>query len=166
VYTIGWTSAEGREFAAVGETDGTAFVEVLKDGALKYLGRIDTQTDVSVWRDMKVIDGYVYIGSEAKGHGLQVFDMRKLTTVTTPRKFVQSDLTSWYQGFSNSHNIVANEKTKYIYAVGSNTCRGGLHILNVEDPANIKAEGCHSEDGYVHEYVSPSYHSLLLFSII
>lgn len=27
---------------------------------------------------MKVIDGYVYIGSEAPGHGMQVFDMRKV----------------------------------------------------------------------------------------
>jgi hypothetical protein len=27
---------------------------------------------------MKVVDGYVYIGSEAAGHGLQVFDLRKV----------------------------------------------------------------------------------------
>lgn len=27
---------------------------------------------------MKVIGGYVYIGSEADGHGLQVFGMRKV----------------------------------------------------------------------------------------
>lgn len=27
---------------------------------------------------MKVIDGYAYIGSEADGHGLQIFDMRKV----------------------------------------------------------------------------------------
>lgn len=30
---------------------------------------------------MKVIDGYCYIGSEAAGHGLQVFDMRKVMNV-------------------------------------------------------------------------------------
>lgn len=47
-------------------------------GSIKYLGRLPTQTDDSVWRDMKVVDGYAYIGSEAEGHGLQVFDLRKV----------------------------------------------------------------------------------------
>lgn len=74
----GWTSPDGREFGAVGQTDGTAFVEIDKAGALKYLGRLPTQTVSSPWRDMKVINGYVYIGSEAAGHGLQIFDMRKV----------------------------------------------------------------------------------------
>ena len=75
---LGWASPEGREFGAVGQTDGTAFVEVDKQGALTYLGRLPTQTENSVWRDMKVVDGYVYIGSEAPDHGIQVFDMRKV----------------------------------------------------------------------------------------
>ena len=78
----GWTSPDGREFGAVGQTDGTAFVEIAKAGALKYLGRLPTQTDSSIWRDMKVVNGYVYIGSEAANHGLQVFDMRKVRCVT------------------------------------------------------------------------------------
>lgn len=62
----------------MGQTDGTAFVEVLKDGSLVYKGRLPTQTTNIVWRDMKVIDGYMYIGAESPGHGLQVFDMRKV----------------------------------------------------------------------------------------
>ena len=75
---LGWTSADGREFAIVGQTDGTAFVEVKDDGSLEYVGRLPTQTDSSVWRDMKVIKDHVYIGSEAEGHGLQVFDLTKV----------------------------------------------------------------------------------------
>lgn len=51
----------------------------MKDGRLEYKGRLPTQTYPISWRDMKVIDGYVYIGSEAEGHGLQVFDMRKVS---------------------------------------------------------------------------------------
>lgn len=74
----GWTSPDGREFGAIGQSDGTAFVEVASDGQIKYLGRLPTQTENSIWRDLKVINGYVYIGSEASGHGLQVFDMRKV----------------------------------------------------------------------------------------
>lgn len=33
---------------------------------------------------MKVVNGYVYIGSEARDHGLQVFDMRKVRFQTVP----------------------------------------------------------------------------------
>jgi hypothetical protein len=50
-------------------TIGTAFVEVMKDGSLKYVARLPTQTVSSIWRDIKVIGDHAYIGSEAKGHG-------------------------------------------------------------------------------------------------
>ena len=62
----------------MGQTDGTAFVEVMKDGSLKYAGRLPTQTVASVWRDIKVIRDHAYIGSEAPDHGLQIFDLKKL----------------------------------------------------------------------------------------
>lgn len=51
----------------------------MKNGKVEYLGRLPTQTDISIWRDMKVIDGHCYIGSEAGDHGIQVFDMRKVS---------------------------------------------------------------------------------------
>ena len=46
---------------------------------MKYVGRLPTQTVDSLWRDMKVVDGYAYIGAEAPGHGMQVFDLRKVS---------------------------------------------------------------------------------------
>ncbi|PGH32746.1 hypothetical protein GX50_04460 [[Emmonsia] crescens] len=152
----GWNADDGREFVAVGQTDGTAFVEVLKNGQLKYVGRLPTQTVSSTWRDMKVIDGYVYIGAEARGHGLQVFDMRKLALVKgNPVTYsIKTDLTAWYSGFGSSHNIVAHEETKMIYAVGtgrSTPCRGGLFMVDVSNPAQPKSPGCVSQDGYVHD---------------
>lgn len=76
----GWTHTErgvSREFALVGEADGTAFVEVLPSGQVAYLGRLPTQTVNSTWRDIKVIGNHAYIGSEALGHGVQVFDLTK-----------------------------------------------------------------------------------------
>ncbi|EEQ85474.1 uncharacterized protein BDCG_08743 [Blastomyces dermatitidis ER-3] len=152
----GWNADDGREFVAVGQTDGTAFVEVLKGGKLKYLGRLPTQTQSSTWRDMKVIDGYVYIGSEAPGHGLQVFDMRKLAKVKgRPVTYdIRRDLTAWFRGFGSSHNIVAHEDAKMIYAVGTGRttpCRGGLYMVDVSNPARPTSPGCASQDGYVHD---------------
>ncbi|KAK3392803.1 hypothetical protein B0H63DRAFT_424595 [Podospora didyma] len=151
----GWTSSTGREFGAVGQTDGTAFVEVKSDGSLVYLGRLPTQTTSSSWRDMKVIGDYVYIGSEASNHGLQVFDMRKLLTITTPKVFsITTDLTAIFKGFGNSHNIVAHAEKNMIYAVGTGTaagCKGGLYMVNVTNPASPVKAGCLSAGGYVHD---------------
>lgn len=153
----GWTSADGREFGAVGQTDGTAFVEVLSDGSLVYLGRLGTQTSNSSWRDMKVIGDHVYIGSEAARHGLQIFDLKKLLDInpSSPRVFsTSSDLTAHFSGFGNSHNIVAHEEANMIYAVGAtsaSTCRGGLYMVDVSDPARPSSPGCLSAGGYVHD---------------
>ncbi|KAF1983287.1 hypothetical protein K402DRAFT_361352 [Aulographum hederae CBS 113979] len=153
----GWTAPNGREFAGVGQTDGTAFVEIKRNGALNYLGRLPTQTNSSIWRDMKVIDGYMYIGSEARGHGMQVFDMRKLLSVRKPKVFsTTTDLTAWFSfgGRDNSHNIVADEVSKMIYAVGTDRtldCKAGLFMVDVSDPKNPKSPGCVYQDGYVHD---------------
>ena len=132
---------------------GSAFVEILAGGKLKYLGRLPTQTVATIWRDIKVIDGYAYIGSEAKDHGMQVFDLRKLLTLKEPKTFdIKKDLTAHFAGFGNSHNIVAHEATKFIYAVGTSFCgKGGLYFVDVSNPAAPKDAGCASADGYVHD---------------
>jgi choice-of-anchor B domain-containing protein len=158
----GWTSANGREFGIVGQTDGVAFVEIVRNGQLIYLGRLDTYTTPTSWRDMKVIKNHVYIGSEATDHGLQIFDLRKLLQVNPryPRVFLNAvDLTAHYAGFGASHNIVAHEETDMIYAVGGrngansrNTpCAGGLFMVDVSDPANPTSPGCVGAGGYVHD---------------
>ncbi|KAM3517799.1 hypothetical protein NHJ13051_008679 [Beauveria bassiana] len=153
----GWTSSTGREFGIIGQTDGTAFVEVLKDGSLQYIGRLPTQTENSVWRDMKVIGNHAYIGAEARNHGLQVFDLTKLLTLDpkNPKTFnTNSDLTAHYKDFGSSHNIVAHDSTNTISAVGTKPadgCNAGLWMLDVSDPSRPQKSGCVSEDGYVHD---------------
>merc|ERR1711865_672180 len=106
----------------------------------------------SSWHDIKVIDDYAYIGSEAKKHGMQIFDLTRLLNATENAQF---DPDVIYRGTARSHNIVANPDTKYIYIVGSkggiNTCSGGLHIVNVSDPTKPIFAGCYSADGYTHD---------------
>lgn len=63
----------------------------MKEGKVEYLGRLPTQTETSVWRDMKVVDGYCYIGSEAPDHGIQVFDMRKVRFVEIVHIYLVKD---------------------------------------------------------------------------
>lgn len=154
----GWTSPDGREFAIVGHSDGTGFVEVLAGGELKWIGRLPTQTGSSIWRDMKVIGHHVYIGSEASNHGVQIFDLNKLLTLKEPKTFdIKKDLTALYKGVGSSHNIVANPESQTIFVVGASrdaACagsNGGLVMLDVADPANPKLVGCNGKDGYVHD---------------
>ena len=124
----------------------------MSDGSVVYKGRLPTQTRSSVWRDMKVIGNHVYIGAEASSHGLQIFDLTKLLSLSSPKTFsISTDLTARVTGFSNSHNIVANEETKMIYAVGTNQCSGGLYMINVTNPAAPTSPGCYGAGGYVHD---------------
>ncbi|KIL87275.1 hypothetical protein FAVG1_09833 [Fusarium avenaceum] len=154
----GWThAASGREFALQGQTDGTAFVEVHPDGSLTYVGRLPTQTVASSWRDIKVIGNYAYIGAEAAGHGLQIFDLTKLlnTDAKNPPTFsIRSDLAAHFSAFGNSHNLVANEETALIAAVGTAydlKCRAGLWMIDVSNPKRPQDAGCVASDGYVHD---------------
>jgi len=152
----GWTSSTGREFGAVGQSDGTAFVEILADGSLAYVGRLPTQTVASTWRDMKTIGNFLYVGSEAQNHGMQIFDMRNLlsTSASSPTTFSLSSLTAHFAGFGSSHNIVANPETNMIYAVGTSRalkCAAGLWMIDVSNPARPQDAGCVANDGYVHD---------------
>lgn len=74
----GWTSRKGREFVAIGQQDGTAFVEITKKGKMEYLGRLPQYSVPSIWREIRSYKDYMIIGSEAVGHGVQIFDMNKV----------------------------------------------------------------------------------------
>merc|ERR1712228_596498 len=56
-----------------------------------------------------------------------------------------------YDEFGSCHNIVINEDTGFAYGVGSRTCRGGPHIIDIHDPLNPKYVGCYADDGYTHD---------------
>ena len=145
----GWThSASGREFALMGRSDGTVFVEITTSTAPIYLGRLPAHTVNSIWRDIKVYADHAFIVSEASNHGMQIFDLTQLLSVTTPQTFSN---TAHFSGFGNAHNVVINEHTGHAFGVGATTCSGGLHIVDVSTPATPVSVGCFSADGYTHD---------------
>jgi len=146
----GWTDPQtGNEYALIGRVDGTAFVDISDPVNPVYLGQLLTHTVSSDWRDIKVHANHAFIVSEAFGHGMQVFDLTQLRTVTTPP--VTFTETAHYPSISNAHNLVINEQTGFAYIVGSNTCNGGLHMVNIQNPTNPTFVGCFSADGYTHD---------------
>jgi choice-of-anchor B domain-containing protein len=89
-----------------------------------------------------VYNNHAFIVSEASGHGMQVFDLTELRSVVNPP--VTFNETAHYAGFSNSHNIAINEDSGFAYAVGTNTCSGGLHMIDISNPLNPTSAGCYS----------------------
>lgn len=155
----GWTY-KGRDFMVIGQTDGAAFIEVSKKGELIYLGRLPQQSVPAIWREIKTLGNYVVIGSEAVGHGVQIFDLRKLLTVDPrkPKTFsTQTDLTGLFTDLpvGRSHNVVTNEELGYAVAVGAaprnSSCAGGLIYIDMKNPAKPYSTGCSPQDGYVHD---------------
>lgn len=158
----GWTDPEtGKEYAIVGLSGGTSFVDVTDPINPVVLAFLLTRTGPSIWRDMKVVYDTAYIVSEAKDHGLQVFDLLRLREMEH-FSYVESDTD--YSLFGNAHNIVSNEETGYVYVVGATqkeyqfSCLGGLHFINVRDRLNPAYAGCFPDDGYVHDAQCVIYH--------
>jgi choice-of-anchor B domain-containing protein len=150
----GWTDPlTGKEYAIVGRVFGTSFVDISNPSAPVYLGELPTHGAFgSSWRDMKVYADHAFIVSEARSHGMQVFDLRQLRNVTNaPVTFGE---TAHYSRISTAHNIAINEATGYAYIVGAggkNSCSGGLHIVDIRNPARPVQAGCFSSDGYTHD---------------
>jgi choice-of-anchor B domain-containing protein len=159
----GWTDPEsGREYAIVGRTDGTSFVDVTDPTRPRYLGDLPMTagSNPAGWRDMKVYKDHVFVVADGAGqHGVQVFDLTRLRDVRTPQTFTED---AHYDRVGSSHNIVMNEETGFAYAVGvssgGETCGGGLHMINVQDPKHPTFAGCFSDEatgrtgtGYSHD---------------
>jgi len=155
----GWTDPDTqREYAIMGRTNGTAFVDITDAANAVYLGNLPTHTGTSIWREMKAYGYYAYIISDQNGnHGMQIFDMRRLRDIVTPPVLFTED--GWYGnspstpwGFQNCHDLVVNTATGFAYGVGSNTCSGGLHMMDLKpDPVHPQFVGCFSNDGYTHD---------------
>lgn len=161
----GWLHEEsGREFALIGRTDGTSFVDVTDPMNPFLVGtlpshRVGNQV-YSGWRDLKVYNGHAFIVADSfTGHGMQVFDLSRLLGVTGAP--VEFDEDGHYAGVSSTHNIFVNEDTGFAYLVGARgvqDCGPGLHIVDITSPAEPELSACfsntevgRSSDGYIHD---------------
>jgi choice-of-anchor B domain-containing protein len=160
----GWTDPEtGKEYAIVGRTDGTAFVDISDSENPRYLGQLmrTEGSPPSSWREIKVYKNHALIVSDgAEEHGIQIFDLTKLRDVPNPPVTFTED--AHYSRVHSVHQIVVNEESGFAYAVGNSdggeTCGGGLHMIDIHDPLNPTFAGCFSDPrtgrqktGYTHD---------------
>ena len=149
----GWTDpVTGQEIALVTHVDGVTFVDVTDGENPVVLGFLPTADGVAAWRDVKVYSDHAFIvadGSANNTHGLQVFDLTQLRSVSSPP--VTFSETARMTDFGNAHNVIVNEDSGFAYVVGSNTCSGGLFMVDVSVPTDPTFAGCFSLDGYTHD---------------
>jgi choice-of-anchor B domain-containing protein len=146
----GWTdTGTGDEYAIMGRSNGTAFVDVTDPQNPIYLGNLPTHDVDEIWRDIKVHADHAFIVSESSDHGMQVFDLTQLGGVVAPP--VTFVATYHDAGFGNAHNIAINEDSGYAYVVGSDQCGGGILFYDVSTPSAVAIAGCFSGDGYTHD---------------
>ena len=154
----GWTDpSTGKEYAIVGRSSGTAFVDLSDPYHPVYLGNLPTHSVDSLWRGIKVYANHAFIVSEADNHGMQIFNLTRLRNVISPPITFTED--AHYDGFRRAHTIALNEETGFAYAAGSrDTCQGGLHMVDVHNPVAPVFAGCVGQDGYTHETQCVRYH--------
>ena len=160
----GWTDpGTGTEWALVGHSQGTAFIS-LKDPERPVHTGFLPLTDgasASIWRDIKVYGNHAFIVADGAGeHGMQVFDLAQLRSVSNPPETFSAAAT--YNRIHSAHNLVINTESGFAYAVGSSggsdTCGGGLHMIDIRTPADPQFVGCFADEstgrrrtGYTHD---------------
>ena len=165
----GWTDPlTGTEWALVGHTQGTSFVSLADPGDPVYTAFVPVTDGAfeSVWRDIKVYRDHAFIVADAAGqHGMQVVDLARLRGITdTPGRV--EPLTVYHE-IHSAHNIVINEESGFAYVVGGSgggeTCGGGLHMVDIRNPANPAFAGCFTDTstargtGYTHDAICVVY---------
>jgi choice-of-anchor B domain-containing protein len=148
----GWTDPQTeRDYALIGGIEGTVIVDITDAKRPDIVGTLPTHSAAGnqIWRDIKVFADHAFVVSEHTGHGLQVFDLTQVRGVTgDPVTFAE---TAHYDGFGNAHNLAINEDTGFAYAIGTSTCAGGLHMVDISDPTNPTFAGCFAEHNYIHD---------------
>ena len=106
----GYVSPSGSEYAIIGTSGGTGFVNIDDPGDAQVVGFIPGPG--SLWRDIKTYDHYAYAVSEGGG-GIQVIDLAGIDNgVVTHVNSVTSG------GTSATHNLAIDEDSGYLYRCG------------------------------------------------
>ncbi len=154
----GWVDPETqKEYALVGTSSGTAFVDLTIPSEPILVGTLPTATINSPWRDIKVFENFAFVVADNAGnHGMQIFDLRHLRNVDNTSKTFSADVHYTVFGnteFEHAHNVVIDEINAFAYIVGTPL---GTLFVDIENPlAPLDAQGL-SE--YTHDAQVVVYH--------
>jgi len=164
----GYTNEEARrEYALLGASQGLIVIEVTHPSNPEIIGILPTRGydifannigEGNFWRDVKVFKDHAFVVSEQEDQGIQVLDLKALRHLDTSKGPVALEAVAIYDKFSSAHNIGINEDSGFAYAVGTNTCLGGIEMVDISDPTQPTDAGCFKDHGYVHDIQCVIYH--------
>ena len=138
-----------KEYAIVGCSNGTAFVDVSDPTQPVYLGLLPAYDANSLWRDMETYQDYVFVVSESGNHGLQIMNLLQLDNVVGAPVTFTAD--AHYAGFGHCHTINIDPVSGILCAMGTNTYSGGPHLVDIQNPLNPVLLGGFANAGYTHD---------------
>ncbi len=144
----GYVDGDGTEYALVGvvgttgQTGGVSVVS-LADPANPVEVYFSSGTN-SIWRDIKVYNGYAYVTTEADD-GLHIINLNSLPDASGIEDFV-----FWGENWTSAHNLYIDE-SGILYIFGANRGNGGVIMYDLNaDPVSPEEVGDY-EAAYVHD---------------
>ncbi|MCP3919879.1 MAG: choice-of-anchor B family protein [bacterium] len=134
----GYTSPSGREYALMGTSTDTTFVEITTPTNPQVIGHISGPG--SIWRDIKVFGDRAYIVSEGGG-GIQVVS---LTNIDAGSVSLLGAV-----GSGSTHNIAIDETSGFAYRTGGGST--GLRIYDLNANPNAPPFVGQWNTRYVHD---------------
>lgn len=144
----GYASPSGREYAIIGLTESTGFVDITDPTEPVIIADIPDAR--STWSDIAVYDTYAYNVNE-RGGGMQIFDLARID-----RGVVELVGSLTTNGFTTAHNVLVNPDSGYAYLAGANAPTNGLVAIDLIDPANPRMVGLWT-DHYAHDVYVTNY---------
>ncbi len=137
----GYVSGSGKEYAIIGLSDGTAFVDISSPSDPVLVSHLAGPS--SLWRDIKTYGDYAYIVSEG-GSGIQVV---RLDQIDSGQVNHVNTISSG--GTSSTHNVAIDEDSGYLYRCGGASGQG-LRIYSLSNPSSPSYVGSWNTR-YVHD---------------
>jgi choice-of-anchor B domain-containing protein len=141
-----WTyvAPDGREYGLVGGYFGTHVI-ALDSATLREVGYVAGPE--SNWREITVLGNHAFVVSEGGGPrmGMQVISLAPLPDSVHL-------VTTYRTTFTTGHMIMRDTRSDspYVYISGA-SATGGVHILNVANPAAPVQVGVYDPPYYIHD---------------
>lgn len=150
----GFVDSVGTEYAVIGTRTATRIFS-LEDPTAPIERYVVTGAS-STWRDIKEVDGYLYVTTDEGADGLTIINVRNAHKQEYAHKLWQPtlNLPNGSGVLERIHNIYADTKTGIIYLSGHNISGTGVIIADVrtspEEPIYLSAvDQYYSHDSYV-----------------
>jgi len=146
-YSGCWYYADslGREYALLGAKTGLAVILIDHPNVPSEVDFVPGP--VTNWREVTVVGDFAYVVTDVSGtdHGMQVIDLRPLPDSVHL-------VTTYRETFTKGHIIQKNlgVEEPYVYVMGTQET-GGVHILDVSNPAEPQEVALYAPGYYIHD---------------